>query len=66
MMGGIIIAFKNFKANKGLFGSEWVGFKNFEFLFKSNVVERITYNTLFLNTIFIASSSTGRRVPPRL
>lgn len=52
-MGGIIIAFKNFKANKGLFGSDWVGFKNFEFLFSSETAWRITRNTLVLNTIFI-------------
>jgi putative aldouronate transport system permease protein len=50
---GIIIAFKNFKAAKGLFGSDTVGFKNFEFLFSSATAWRITSNTLFLNSIFI-------------
>lgn len=30
-MGGIIIAFKDYRYNLGIFGSEWVGFKNFEF-----------------------------------
>jgi putative aldouronate transport system permease protein len=52
-MFGIIIAFKNFKANKGIWGSEWVGFKNFEFLFGSDTAWRITSNTLLLNTVFI-------------
>ena len=52
---GIIIAFKNFKAAKGLFGSEFVGFKNFEFLFTSATAWRITSNTLILNSIFIVS-----------
>jgi putative aldouronate transport system permease protein len=50
---GIVIAFKNFKAAKGLFGSETVGFKNFEFLFTSSTAWRITSNTLMLNSIFI-------------
>jgi putative aldouronate transport system permease protein len=52
---GIIIAFKNFKAANGLFGSEFVGFKNFEFLFTSATAWRITSNTLILNSIFIVS-----------
>lgn len=52
-MFGIIIAFKNFKANKGIWGSEWVGFKNFEFMFTSDAAWRITRNTLVLNLIFI-------------
>ena len=30
-MGGAIIAFKDYKYNLGLFGSEWVGFDNFKF-----------------------------------
>jgi putative aldouronate transport system permease protein len=52
---GIIIAFKNFKASKGLFGSNWVGLANFQFLFSSNTAWRITRNTLMLNSIFIVT-----------
>lgn len=52
-MGGIIIAFKNFKFNKGIFGSDWVGFENFEVFFKSDVIGRITRNTIVLNLVFI-------------
>lgn len=55
-MPGIIIAFKNFKANLGLWNSPWVGFKNFEFLFATDIAWRITYNTIFLNSIFIVTS----------
>lgn len=58
-MPGIIIAFKNFKANLGLWDSAWVGFKNFEFLFATDVAWRITFNTVFLNSIFIATSIVG-------
>ncbi|GHV53370.1 sugar ABC transporter permease [Spirochaetia bacterium] len=32
-MGGIILAFKNYKARFGIFGSPWVGFENFQILF---------------------------------
>lgn len=53
-MFGIIIAFKDYRFNKGIFGSEWVGFKNFEFLVKSNDFTRITRNTLLMNFTFIA------------
>lgn len=52
-MFGLIIAFKDYKHNKGIIGSEWAGFKNFEFFFKSNDASRIAINTLYLNFIFI-------------
>ncbi|MCS7055444.1 MAG: ABC transporter permease subunit [Thermoflexales bacterium] len=54
-MIGIIIAFKDFRANLGIFDSPWVGFKNFEFLFRSPVLARITINTLLLNGLFIVT-----------
>lgn len=53
-MGGIIIAFKDYKYDLGIFGSRWVGFKNFEFFFKSNEFVKLTRNTLLLNALFIA------------
>jgi len=52
-MFGIIIAFKNYRFDKGIFGSEWVGFKNFEMLVKSNDFLNVTRNTLVLNFLFI-------------
>ncbi len=52
-MFGIIIAFKDFRYNKGIFGSEWVGLENFKFFFQSNDFIRITRNTLLLNASFI-------------
>jgi putative aldouronate transport system permease protein len=48
-MFGVIIAFKNYKYDKGMWGSDWVGFKNFEFLFKSDTAFRITRNTVLYN-----------------
>lgn len=52
-MVGIIIAFKDYRYDKGIFGSPWVGFKNFKFFFESNEFFRITWNTLSMNLVFI-------------
>ena len=52
-MFGIIIAFKDYKFSKGIFGSEWVGLENFKFLVLSNDFPRITWNTLYMNFLFI-------------
>lgn len=52
-MGGIIVAFKNYTYADGIFGSEWCGFKNFEFFLKSSDFLNVTWNTLYMNVIFI-------------
>ena len=51
---GLILPFKRLDYSKGIFGSEWVGFRNFEFFFKSQDAFRITRNTLVLNFLFIS------------
>ena len=53
-MGGLVIAFKNFNYVKGIFGSDWVGLKNFRFLFMSNKLWFLTRNTLLYNLAFMA------------
>ena len=52
-MLGVFLAFKDFNYMKGVFGSDWCGFKNFEFLFKTKDAWTITRNTLGYNIIFI-------------
>lgn len=52
-MAGIFIAFKNINFRKGLLASEWVGFSNFEFLFRSSDAWVITRNTILYNLAFI-------------
>jgi putative aldouronate transport system permease protein len=56
-MAGLYIAFVKYTPLAPLFGiaSPFVGFRNFEFFFTSRSWISITLNTLFLNTLFIAS-----------
>lgn len=52
-MIGIVIAFKNYRYDKGILGSEWVGLKNFVFFFTSDTAWRVTRNTILYNCGFI-------------
>ncbi|MHC1750163.1 MAG: ABC transporter permease [Cellulosilyticaceae bacterium] len=61
-LAGNIIAFKKFRIFEGgflnsLVQSEWVGFKNFEFLFASSDTWVILRNTVAYNIIFIILST---------
>ncbi len=50
---GLVIAFKQYNARQGIFGSKWIGFKNFEYLFKTSDAWVITRNTILYNLAFI-------------
>ena len=52
-MSGIVIAFKSLDYAKGIFGSPWVGFDNFEFFFKSGQAFIVSRNTILYNSVFI-------------
>lgn len=52
-MFGMIIAFKEVNFTKGILASDWVGFKNFEYLFKTRDAWIITRNTILYNAAFI-------------
>ncbi len=52
-MGGAVVAFKNYNYVDGIFGSPWVGLKNFKFLFFGNKIYKIAFNTVAYNTAFI-------------
>lgn len=52
-MFGLIIAFKDYRFNKGIFGSDWVGLDNFKFFVTSSDFSRIAWNTIYLNFVFI-------------
>lgn len=49
----MIIAFREFDYQAGPLGGDFVGFKNFEFFFKTNAAATVTLNTLKLNFLFI-------------
>ena len=52
-MFGIVLAFKDYKPLKGIFGSEWCGWDNFKFFFTSQDAVRTIRNTLCYNIGFI-------------
>lgn len=52
-MGGLVLAFKNYRFDLGIFGSEWSGFDNFEFFLQSDNAWRITRNTIGFNLLFL-------------
>lgn len=59
-ISGLFIAFKQIDYTKGIFGSPWVGLKNFTYLFKTNAAFQITRNTILYNlTFIIAGTITG-------
>ena len=49
-MFGIVMAFQKFNPSKGLFGSPWVGLKNFQYLFMMSDSTRVIVNTLLIAT----------------
>ena len=52
-MFGVFIAFKDLDYSKGIFGSDWCGLKNFEFLFRTSEAGRMIRNTILYNLLFI-------------
>jgi putative aldouronate transport system permease protein len=52
-MFGHLIAFKRFQPVKGIWGSKWVGFDNFKFFFGGHDWLRVTFNTVYLNLLFL-------------
>ena len=52
-MAGLTIAFKRFDYSKGIWGSEWCGFDNFTYLFKTQDAVNIIRNTIGYNLVFI-------------
>lgn len=52
-MYGLIIAFKNYKPTRGIWGSSWVGFMWFESFFKDIYFWRLLRNTFTLSALTI-------------
>jgi len=54
---GLVLAFKNYNARGGIFGSPWAGLQNFKYLF-ANDAWYITRNTILYNVAFIIVNTT--------
>lgn len=52
-MFGIVIAFKNYKPLKGVWGSDWNGLDNFKYFFSSQDAVRTIRNTMCYNLAWI-------------
>ncbi len=52
-MLGLSIAFQKYEFRKGIFGSSFIGFDNFKYLFQSLDLVRILRNTILYNCAFI-------------
>ncbi|KZV06953.1 hypothetical protein F511_45567 [Dorcoceras hygrometricum] len=54
-LAGLVIAFKNFSFDKGIFGSDWMHplLNNFDYLMSSDSAFRAIRNTILLNALFI-------------
>ncbi|WP_338541490.1 ABC transporter permease [Paenibacillus tundrae] len=52
-MAGIVLAFKQFTYEGGIFGSPWNGLDNFRFFFESGQAWQVTRNTALYNIAFI-------------
>ena len=57
-MGGIVMAFKQFKYQLGIFKSPWVGFNNFRFFFLSGQAITVTRNTILYNLAFLVVNTS--------
>lgn len=52
-LGGVVLAFKQFKYQTGIFGSPWVGLDNFQFFLSSGNAFLVTRNTILYNLAFL-------------
>ena len=48
-MGGLVVAFKNYKVRQGIWGSDWVGLEQFTRFFESYMFKDVMVNTLTLS-----------------
>ncbi|GMO66851.1 MAG: sugar ABC transporter permease [Treponemataceae bacterium] len=55
-MTGLVLAFKNYRYDLGIFGSKWHGIENFRFLFSSGTGWLITKNTFLYNLVNLITS----------
>lgn len=54
-MVGIVIAFQHFLPGKGLFGSEWIGWDNFRYIYSLPDTMNVIRNTVFISVMKIVA-----------
>ena len=59
-MGGLSLAFKDYKANMGIWGDPWVGFENFKYVFRDPTFIDAVWRTLYINIIKLAITFRSR------
>ncbi|HEY3558436.1 MAG TPA: ABC transporter permease subunit [Kribbella sp.] len=55
-MSNAVLAFKNYNVTKGIWGSPWIGWKNFELFFHNPVFWTLVKNTFVLSVYTVAAS----------
>ncbi len=50
---GLVLPFQDYTPTKGVFGSAFVGLKNFEFLFKTGTIWPAIFHTIAYNVVFL-------------
>lgn len=55
-MPGIAIAFKDFKMARGIWGSDWIGFKQFQKVFTDPNFSRVLLNTIKISLLSLITS----------
>jgi putative aldouronate transport system permease protein len=55
-MSGLLLAFKNYQYNLGIFDSPWAGLENFNYFFASGTGLQVTWNTIYFNVINLVTS----------
>ncbi|WP_099206068.1 ABC transporter permease [Scatolibacter rhodanostii] len=55
-MSGLVLAFKSYRFDLGVFGSTWNGLENFRYLFSSGTGWTITKNTILYNLLNLLTS----------
>jgi len=56
-MVGIIIAFKDYRVDQGIFGSAWVGLEKFKFFFANDAAWLITRNTVLYSAVYLITTT---------
>lgn len=55
-ISGLVLAFKDYRYDLGIFGSQWAGLENFRFFFLSGTGFLVTRNTVLYNLFNLATS----------